>query len=355
MISSPAARELLHGRYGAERCWSPSQLEQYARCPYQFLLERVLAIEPIEEMELETDYLNRGRMIHWLLAELHRRNNESSGGPCSPTMASEQEFAVMAERLLAELLDGSSGSHPVANGLLEIDAQRISKWLAGYYRQHQKYDERWQGMSEPLLPAHFEVSFGPVRHNRDNDEPVEFQDPLSTVEPFELDCGPETIRFSGRIDRIDLGRSGEQIVFGIVDYKSGKPSARTSGKSVFEGNSLQLPLYALATEWLLSGRAALPYRAAYWHVAADGYRSQDVIAFQEELDGKLSASPEWRSLEQSLRRRVYSLVQGIRGGEFPMHSADDRCTSYCSYRTVCRVNQSRGLEKEWKPPELASQ
>ncbi|HTM53843.1 MAG TPA: PD-(D/E)XK nuclease family protein [Pirellulales bacterium] len=355
MISSPAAREVLHDRYGPERCWSPSQLEQYARCPYQFLLERVLAIEPSDELELETNYLNRGRMIHWLLAELHRRNNESSGGPCSPAMASQQEFASIAESLLAELVDGSTGFHPVANGLLQIDAQRVAKWLADYYRQHQKYDERWQGLSEPLLPAHFEVSFGPVRHKRDADEPVEFQDPLSTVEPFELDCGPETIRFSGRIDRIDLGRSGEQIVFGIVDYKSGKPSARTSGKSVFDGNSLQLPLYALATEWLLSARAALPYQAAYWHIAADGIRSQDAISFHEELNGNLSASPEWRFLEKSLRRRVYSLVQGIRGGEFPMHSADDRCTSYCSYRTVCRVNQTRGLEKEWKPPELANQ
>jgi hypothetical protein len=53
-----------------------------------------------------------------------------------------------------------------------------------------------------------------------------------------------------------------------------------------------------------------------------------------------------------LLSRVISLVQGVRQGQFPMHSADDECTSHCNYSTVCRVRQARALEKTWEPPQV---
>ena len=172
-------------------------------------------------------------------------------------------------------------------------------------------------------------------------------------EPFELVCGSETVRFSGRIDRIDLGQAGEQTVFNIVDYKSGRPSPRTSARSIDEGYSLQLPLYALAARELLSEQQAVSYRAAYWHVAANGYQEKDAVKFQLDTAGQIQLSPEWESLEARLRLRVRSLVEGIRRGEFPMFSADDKCTSHCDFATVCRVNQTRQQEKTWQAPQEA--
>ena len=164
----------------------------------------------------------------------------------------------------------------------------------------------------------------------------------------------ETIRFSGRIDRIDLGQAGEQTVFNIVDYKSGRPSPRTSARSIDEGYSLQLAALCPGRPELLSEQQAVSYRAAYWHVAANGYQEKEAVKFQLDAAGQLRVNPEWESLEAKLRQRVRSLVEGIRRGEFPMYSADDKCTSHCEFATVCRVNQARQCHKAWQAPRLES-
>jgi RecB family exonuclease len=351
MFSSSAA---LAARYGSDHCWSPSQLERYARCPYQFLLASVMRLEPLDEPALEVDYLGRGRMLHEVLLAAHRGLNERAQAHRSPSEEPEDQFHAASLELLRKRVGQMLGERALDNGLLEIDARHVAAWLSGYHRQHSAYDQLWR---EPVRPAHFEVAFGPRRRG-DEEEPGELPadlgDELSTSEPFELECGEETIRFSGRIDRIDIGQLGGQAVFNIVDYKSGSPSPATSARAVVEGYSLQLPLYALAARWLLAGKRAIPFRAAYWHVAADGYKEKEAIKFQLDADGRLAASPDWEGLEIRLRERVRSLVDGIRGGQFPMHSVDDKCTSRCPYSTVCRVNQVRQLGKAWQAPREES-
>lgn len=352
MLQSAAARQLLAVRFGPERCWSASQLEQYARCPHQFFLQRVLGLRPLDEPALEIDYGGRGDMLHWILWQAHRRLNERSGGPTSLASLSAEEFLAASRELLDELMNTLQGEQALANGMLEIDARHVAAWLARYHGQHGAYDKHWQGMPIPLRPAHFEVEFGPPR--RGGEPGQEDRDPLSRPEPFELVAGSETIRFSGRIDRIDLGQAGEQTLFNILDYKSGRPSPRTSARSIDEGYSLQLPLYALAARELLSEKQAVSYRAAYWHVAAKGYQEKDAVKFQLDAAGQIQLNPEWESLEARLRLRVRSLVEGIRRGEFPMYSADEKCTSYCDFATVCRVNQARQRPKIWQAPEVES-
>ncbi len=352
MLASDAAARALRARYGAERCWSPSQLEQYARCPHQFFLERVLKLEPLDEPALAIDYSGRGQMLHWLMSALHRDLNDRLGGHHSPGAQGEQEFLAEIHELIARLLARLRSDRPVTDGLLEIDARHVATVLADYHRQHVEYDRRWNHWDSPLRPAHFEVAFGPTRHGRDLAAGAEVvdEDPLSTVRPFELVCAEETIRFSGRIDRIDIGKVKGNVVFSIIDYKSGRSSPRTSVSSVMQGYSLQLPLYALAARDLLHEQGATPFRAAYWHVAANGYK--EIVKFHVEEDGGLSLHPEWAALETQLRFRVRSLIEGIRTGQFPMHSSDDQCTSHCAYSTVCRVNQARSLEKSWQPPDV---
>jgi ATP-dependent helicase/DNAse subunit B len=354
MLTSDAATHALRARYGPERCWSPSQLEQYARCPHQFFLERVLKLEPLDEPALEVDYSGRGQMLHWLMSAVHRGLNNRLGGHHSPGAQGEQEFLAEIRELIASLLARLRSNRPVTDGLLEIDARHVASVLADYHRQHVEYDRRWDRWDSPLRPAHFEVAFGPTRHGRDLAEGAEVvdQDALSTVRPFELTCDEETIRFSGRIDRIDIGKVGGNLVFSIIDYKSGRSSQRTSASSVVQGYSLQLPLYALAARDLLHEQGAMPFRAAYWHVAANGYK--EIVKFHVEEDVGLSIHPEWAALETQLRFRVRSLIEGIRTGQFPMHSSDDQCTSHCAYSTVCRVNQARSLEKSWQPPDVRS-
>jgi ATP-dependent helicase/DNAse subunit B len=352
VLTSAAAAARLSERFGAARCWSPSQLEQYAYCPFQFFLERVLRASPAGEPALGVDYMERGRLLHWVLSAAHRRLNEQAGGPTSPGRHRREPFMDVVRTLAEQLLD-ERGGPALAGGLMEIDVRQIVEWIGGYYRQHAGYDQQWRGWSAPPRPAHFEVAFGPKHRDDESaetDPTLEPGDPLSSLEPFELDCAGETIRFAGRIDRIDLGEIGDQLVFNVVDYKSGSGSKRTSLDWVRAGRALQLPLYALAAERLLGDRGAAPFRAAYWHVAGKGYQEKDAVKFHLVAEGRLAASPEWNELRHQLPARVRSLVEGVRRGEFPMHSIDDECTGRCPYSTVCRVNQVRSLEKSWQPP-----
>jgi ATP-dependent helicase/DNAse subunit B len=349
----PAAVALKLGeRFGPSHCWSPSQLEQYAYCPFQFLMSQVLHADPVNEPALAVDYMERGRLLHWLLSTAHRRLNERAGGPSSPGAHNREEFLGIVQSLVDEVRTRHA-DRALASGLLEIDARKILGWIDQYYHQHVAYDLQWQSWHQPPRPAHFEVSFGPRRGDDEADQAerlLEDSDPLSTLDPFELDCAGEVVRFAGRIDRIDLGKVGGQPVFSVVDYKSGAGNKRTTLQAVFDGNALQLPLYTLAARWLLAGRQAEPFRAAYWHVAGKGYKEKDAVKFHEVADEQLVANAEWNDLDAALRVRLRSLVEGIRSGQFPMHSSDDKCTAQCPFHTVCRVNQVRSLGKTWQPP-----
>ena len=59
MLSSEAIA-VLGGRFPPARIYSATELEQYAACPFRYFLERVLHVEPLEELALEIDYLERG-------------------------------------------------------------------------------------------------------------------------------------------------------------------------------------------------------------------------------------------------------------------------------------------------------
>jgi len=352
MLAGPGVLEQLLARYGPERCWSASQLEQYARCPYQFYLQHVLALEPLAEIGLATDYRSRGKLLHGTLSGVHRKLNQQRGCPTSPCSSDEAQFLKSAVEVLDTLFEALPKRQPLDDALSEIDRRMLLQWLANYHQQHAKYDAGWKECDTPLAPSHFEVSFGPSKSGKDPEQPdfeAEGTDVLSTEKPFELVCGDETIRISGRIDRIDRGTVGGQSVFNVVDYKSGSPRSFSS-KAVHEGYALQLPLYALATQELLSNQNALPWRAGYWYVKDDGFKQKQAVVFSEQQNGRLHESEEWSQLKQMLLARVLALVHGIRAGQFPMHSADEECTNRCDFSTVCRISQVRSLEKSWEPP-----
>jgi hypothetical protein len=316
-----------------------------------FFLQRVLGLEPLADLELEVDYLSRGQMLHRALAALHRRLNAGSSTPVSPGRQEEAKLAVEIEEVLSALADDMQSDRPVDGAWREIDRRLLVEWLTAYRQQHRSYDDRWKECDRPLLPAYFEVAFGPSRHGDDaaDDTGSALGEHRSTAEPFELLCGSETVRLSGRIDRIDVGVVAGQTVFNIVDYKSGS-SVRLGSRAIADGLALQLPLYALAAEKLLVDLQAVPWRAAYWYIRDKGY--QEAISFYGRGQSVLEISPQWEELREKLLVRVSSLVRAIRGGQFPMHSADKDCTSHCHYHTVCRVNQARAIGKSWLPPRV---
>ncbi len=305
------------------------------------------AFDEPEDLALEIDYLRRGRRLHELMAAVHRQLN-AAAGPCSPAQQDEESFKRLVAEKLAEVMEASAEEGPLAAALDEFDARMITTWLDQYLEQHRKYDGGFADCDRPLLPKHFEVSFGPPSAESDGDT-----DPLSTESAYELRCGDVVVRLSGRIDRLDVGLVGGRVVFNVLDYKIGA-AKQYQLKDIESGAVLQLPLYAMAVEdLLLAGEKAVSWAGGYWHVKDGGYREKHSLRFHEQSGGSLRPTEAWQQLKEALIDRVARIVTAVRGGQFPVHCDDEDCTGRCEFKTVCRVGAVRALEKSWMLPVLS--
>jgi hypothetical protein len=109
----------------------------------------------------------------------------------------------------------------------------------------------------------------------------------------------------------------------------------------------------MAVQSLLLAGEVFPWRAAYWFVRDSGYSDRRALKLSELEGDLITSTPDWTDLREAIKDRVGQIVEGIRAGAFPMHSADEHCTSRCEFKTVCRVNQVRSLGKTWPPQEAA--
>ncbi len=326
-----------------QRIFSATELERYAYCPFRHFLEKVLKVEPLEEVDLEIDYLQRGESAHGLLAELHRRVNEAAGGPASPVTLTPADYQRLLAETAAEVLV-QPGHDSLADAFLEIDRRILLKWLEEYRQQHEKYDAQGEPCDRPPRPAFFEISFG--RPLRDGDGPP------STDQPLELISHGQTVRLAGRIDRIDVGEIGGRVIFNILDYKTGK-GTRFSLEACQRGTVLQLPVYALAAaELILKDRQALPWQAGYWYISEGGFKPKQALRMNEREAGRICPTETWEAVRGKLAETIVGLINAMRRGQFPVWSDDSKCTGLCPYKTICRINHIRSLEKTWRPPAV---
>ncbi len=339
MLAGRAAQGEMATRFGPAWTFSATELEQYASCPFQYFLERVLGIEPLEDLDLAVDYRARGRLAHVGLADFHERVNELGGGPTSPATLAEDDYRRLLEETGKRLSRRAPGT-PLDAALHEVDLRLWSRWAGDYRRQHEEYDQRWQDCQVPLRPAWFEVSFG---HSTSR------SGPLSTDRALELPGAEGVIRIAGRIDRIDAGTVAGRTVFNVLDYKTGA-STRYTRDALTTGTALQLPLYAMAAqELLLADEQAVPWRAGYWFLQKDGFKPAQTLEMYACQGGRLEPLPEWDELRRRVVGLVAEIVEEIRGARFRVASADEQCTRFCPFRTACRIGHVRSLEKTWQP------
>jgi ATP-dependent helicase/nuclease subunit B len=335
ILSRTAAKELA-AQFPPGRIFGATELERYAHCPFRFFLETLLKVQPLEDVALQIDYAERGQMAHELLAAFHRRVNAALGGPGSPGSLSDEDFSRIMLEAATETLAAPCGDS-LKDALREIDRRKLREWLESYGEQHAKYDKIWKDCDTPPRPEFFEVSFGHGLR--------EGQTPPSTPEPLELTSEGETVRLSGRIDRIDIGKVGGQTIFNIVDYKTGG-TTKFSIEACRRGSVLQLPLYAMAaSELILNDRDGLAWQGGYWYVSDDGFKPRQALKMYELSDGHVVLNETWETIRGFMGQTVVRLVRAMRRGEFRVWSDDDKCTSRCPFNTVCRINQVRSLKK----------
>ena len=226
MLRRQESQARLVSSFGANHIYSVSQLETYAQCPFQFLMERVIRILDVPEPSGEFDAMLRGSMLHVALEQFHR---QFTGRSLAEIALAEAEGVMndCAEAAYQELIWKAADAPPGAR-----EAER--RWIR---TRLQRYLQKYCGAEEEVdwRPTYFEWSFG--RKPRGED--------LPQSEAFRLSIGNRDIAFSGQVDRVDCG---PENTLRIVDYKT---TATLDKKLLQNGIHLQLPIYAMAVEQIL--------------------------------------------------------------------------------------------------------
>jgi ATP-dependent helicase/nuclease subunit B len=284
------------------RSYSPTALQDYARCPYRFFLRAIHRLSPREVPAAidELDPLQRGSLFHDAQFELFERLRELG---LLPVRSGNLEAAW--EQLDAVLLDVAARYQdelaPAIVRVWEDGIASIRSDLRDWLRRASEDDAGY-------VPWRFELSFGlagrPERHHKDTES-------VSLAVP--LDCG---IQLRGSIDLVELHSSG---LARVTDHKTGRPEGK-KGEVIRGGKSLQPLLYALAAEKLLAGKAEVNAGRLYFCTSNGGFTSREVVINERTRDLAVQIAGE--------------IGEALSRPSLPAAPEKDGCT-YCDYRIVC--------------------
>ena len=211
---------------------SPTSLEELAKCPFRYFLQRGLGLDPVDDTEPNPDVwldpMTRGTILHDLFAAIMREIRDLKETP-DPA----RHGARLRELGLTALARHRALVPPPSDGVYEREERELLSDLALFLKFEAEDSVRRR-------PLGFEVAFGGATEG----------EALGRREPVTIDLGAG-LRFElrGRIDRLDRLADG---TYEAVDYKTGGAFLPGGLDAVFAGGrQLQHALYALAAVELL--------------------------------------------------------------------------------------------------------
>ena len=285
-----------------ERRISPTMLEAYGRCPFQYFAGRVLHLERLERPEwtAPVQALEQGQLCHEILQAFYEDLDRAFGDGWIGWLDS------VAARVLSDFEKRSPTGYPAA-------WETARENLLAMLREAVRADRQEMTGS----------GFRPVGLEKD------LRAQLDTEWPEDLQGLP----FQGRLDRVDHDARGGR--YRVIDYKykSGKEPGAVDKNPVLaaiQGRRLQLPVYLLLAGGDEIGREAAAGDAvdAAWYFLAPRWD-----------DGPLVPKPftgqAWRAPDgEKIRDTVARLLRGIRDGEFPLVRGD--YCRFCQVSEICR-------------------
>ncbi len=225
---SPGAEVALQAQRLRERSYSPTALQNFAACPYKFVLSAIHRLRERDEItSLERmDPLTRGSLFHDVQYQLHKRLREAEALPVTG------DNLERATGLADEVLDQVAGDYrerlaPAIERVWRDEVEGLRTDLRGWIRKVAESEQSW-------VPTYFEFSFGLGKQAG--------RDPLSHRDEAVVFDG---YRLRGAIDLIETdARTGHMR---MTDHKTGK-SYWKRFLVVGGGEVLQPMLYALAAE-----------------------------------------------------------------------------------------------------------
>ena len=288
-------------RLGA-RPYSVSALQNYAYCPYRFLLSALYHLQPLEEPEpLERmDPLTKGSLFHEVLAEFFRALQQRQMTMATATM--DRVLEILDATLTKVAANYAELLAPAVDRVWQDEVSNIRTDLHIWARDLAE-SKGW----EPWL---FEFGFGlPDAPGRD---------PNSQREPVTID-GRFILR--GAIDLIER-KPGTKILR-ITDHKTLKNRSER-GSIIGHGQQLQPVIYSLAVE-AATGCTVESARFSYC-TTAGGFTEHSVPINERSRAMGIEA--------------LEIIDRSVELGMLPPAPAERAC-SFCDFLPVCGPNQER--------------
>jgi len=296
----------------SEHSYSPSSLQQFAACPYRFLLQAIFQFRPREAaVPLEQmDPLTRGALFHDVQFELFRKLNSAGLLPITgDRLPKTLDLAdQVLDRVAAKAEDDLA---PAIPRVWKSEVEDLRTDLRGWIKQVASTQADW-------LPVNFEFAFGLAAD--------EHRDPHSTKEEAVILDG---VRLRGAIDLIEKHLARNTLR--VTDHKTGK-APQNRPQYVGGGAILQPLLYALAAENLLN----------------QPVESGALFFCTQRGDFSEIAIPLDTQSRQRLAYVLETIGRSIEEGFLPAAPQKGAC-AICDYRPVCGPYEETRVRK--KRPE----
>jgi len=290
--------------------WSPTQLEDWARCPFRLLLRTgVRLAEPAEE-GLDIEGRDEGSLLHAVLERFVRARMARNAWPPEGDAADLADARAAAADVLGEFeRAGRTGDPAVWSARREAVLARLDRVVRAEAKE-----------PRDVAPVLLEHAFG-GRSGRP---------------PLELRAGGEVVRLRGRMDRVDA--SPTRLL--VVDYKNSRGSGLSDklDPAAFGETSFQIPAYLLAAARDLPGRARLDATYAVLR-SAERLTPVELDAGDPVLATDAPAGAESRPFAAA----VVHAVAAIRRGELPIAS---RSCAHCPFGAICRFEGTAARDEE---------
>ncbi len=301
--------------------WSASRLSDYGKCPFRFWVSHIAGIRPQQEPEATLTTNIVGETYHKAL-ELFYRELIAKG--LSFRQSDEALLSAIFDQAVASAIAWLNANAKVRKGeFWHYDCEELKFRLKRFF-----YSERDRAMREDFEPLLVEASFGLKE---------EGQEKRTAFPALALKNGDREILIRGRIDRVDVSRTGEEKTLRIIDYKSG--STWISKEEVLSGRNMQLPLYALAME-----RAIVPGSKVQEGQYLSISQAASIGNFKFDKFDETEAG-EQQTLPDRAEALTKQFVNSIQQGDFSVRPTAASVCSTCEHMMICRIRELETTEQ----------
>jgi ATP-dependent helicase/nuclease subunit B len=313
-----------HWQHFSDRGLSPTALETYARCPFQFFARRVLGLERLERPEeiLGPSPAEFGELGHAILSRFFASLIERGyfNGRAS-SIDIDSELSAIAQSAFADYAAKNPVGYPLA-------WENLKDGLVQLLREAVIQDLR-ELANSGFIPASLETEM--------SDRLVgDWPDPL------------KGLLIRGRMDRIDHNQQKNQ--FRVIDYKfkfgtSQSAPDKNLYRAALRGERLQPPFYyLLGQRWAEKEKAPTNGTAvaAHFYFIAPRWTDGPLVTTEFAADGLAGKSGA------EIKNTIAYLARGIEQGHFFIQRGE--YCGHCEVAEICRKNHPPSLWRAENDP-----